>query len=399
MQSKCDIAIVGAGPAGLAAAVLADMAGFAVQVVEKEPEAGLVAPLPDGRDIALTHRSVAILQRIGVWDLISDADKSPIRRASVLNSASGELLDLPAGQVGHEALGTLVPNNVIRRTLYERVKSCPRVSLDGGVAVTALELGAAAATLSLSRGNPLSARLAIAADSRFSETRRKAGIGAEMKDFGRVCIVCRMRHELAHDQTAIEWFDDDRTLAALPLNGSQSSIVLTVDASMAPALLALDPALFAADIERRFARRWGGMTLIGERYAYPLVAVYAASFHGRRFALAGDAAVGMHPVTAHGFNFGLQGAVTLIDTVAGAARTGLDIGCEAVLERFGREHRYATWPLFTATNAIVGLYTDNRPLARMAREGLLRLGNVLSPVKSLLIHKLTEAGEDPALAG
>ena len=48
------------------------------------------------------------------------------------------------------------------------------------------------------------------------------------------------------------------------------------------------------------------MTLEGETHVYPLVSAYAERFVAERFALVGDAAVGMHPVTAHGFNFGAQ---------------------------------------------------------------------------------------------
>ena len=53
------------------------------------------------------------------------------------------------------------------------------------------------------------------------------------------------------------------------------------------------------------------MRLMGERHSYPLMAVHASSFFANRCALIGDAAVGMHPVTAHGFNLGLRGQATL----------------------------------------------------------------------------------------
>ena len=217
-----------------------------------------------------------------------------------------------------------------------------------------------------------------------------AGIAAKMRDFGRVCIVSRMTIEKPHDEIATEWFDYDRTLAALPLNDHQLSIVLTIASDAAPAEIAATPEAFAAEVERRFASRWGAMRLVGERHAYPLIAVYADRFTARRFALVGDAAVGMHPVTAHGYNFGLRGADTLARGMETARRLGLDPGGASVLDRYDRDHRAATWPLYTATNALVSLYTDNQPLARFGREALLRLGNALPPVKALMMGKLTE---------
>ena len=392
------MAIIGAGPAGLAMACLAGIAGLRVALIEKEPEEALAAPRPDGRDIALTHRSVQYLAGMGVWPGIPCEEVAPIRAARVRTGASADLLALDTNGTGHEWLGVLVANHVIRAGLYRRAKDSDRIALLAATGVTGLEFGSGGVTVSLSRGAPISASLAIAADSRFSETRRMAGIGADMKDFGRVCIVCRMRHEKDHDGTAYEWFDDDQTLAVLPLNDRQSSIVLTLAASEAPRAMGSPADHFARDVERRFRRQWGEMQLVGERHAYPLVAVYAHRFHAHRFALVGDAAVGMHPVTAHGFNFGLTGAATLANEMRKALLTGMDIGSEPVLAAYGLEHRRTTYPLYTATNALVSLYTDNGILARFAREALLRLGNGLPLLKGYLTHKLTDADAPEALA-
>ena len=176
----------------------------------------------------------------------------------------------------------------------------------------------------------------------------------------------------------------------LPLNGRTSSIVLTQPSGVAARTLALPAEVFAAQVEQRLEGRWGRMVLDGARHAYPLVAVYADRFSAPRFALAGDAAVGMHPVTAHGFNFGLRGAEALAVKVGAAAKAGGDIGAAQLLESYARDHRRATLPLYLATNAIVRLYTDNAAPARLARDGLLRIANALFPVKDYMLRKLTE---------
>jgi 2-polyprenyl-6-methoxyphenol hydroxylase-like FAD-dependent oxidoreductase len=84
--------------------------------------------------------------------------------------------------------------------------------------------------INLGKALQLQARLLVAADSRFSQTRRLLGIGAQLKDFGKTMLVCRMDHEKPHRQTAWEWFGYGQTLALLPLNGEQSSVVLTLPA-------------------------------------------------------------------------------------------------------------------------------------------------------------------------
>lgn len=390
MEQRPDIIIVGAGPAGLACAIMAAREGLHVTVLEQAAQSELAAPRPDGRDIALTHRSLNILRALGAWTRLPPDEIAPIARATVRNAASGDLLQLTSDVADRRALGYLVANHVIRKTLYDVSLECPGITLITGVAVNDVSFDSASASVRLADDRRFSAPLVIAADSRFSKLRRAAGIGAEMRDFARLCIVCRMRHARPHDKTAIEWFDVDRTLALLPLNAGQSSVVLTLPTDAAHRTMALSAADFAADVERRFGGCWGAMELNGDRHAYPLVAVYAHSFHKPRFALIGDAAVGMHPVTAHGFNFGLRGAAALVREISRARRSGGDIGAVSVLSAYDREHRAATRPLYLATNAIVSLYTDNSPPARVAREALLRIGNFLAPMKGLIMRKLTE---------
>jgi 2-polyprenyl-6-methoxyphenol hydroxylase-like FAD-dependent oxidoreductase len=141
------------------------------------------------------------------------------------------------------------------------------------------------------------------------------------------------------------------------------------------------------------------MRLVGERHAYPLVAVHADKFVKPRYALIGDAAVGMHPVTAHGFNLGLRGQDTLFREVMAAQLQGQDIGAPAVLENYQRKHMRVTWPLYTGTNEIVSLYTNDSLPAKILRGLVLRVSDHCPPVKQMITRKLTELGgqEEPGL--
>ena len=385
----CDIAVIGAGPAGLSFARLLAGSGLQVLLIERAPEAAIADPAFDGREIALTHRAQDILQEIEAWDRIPAEEMSPLRQARVQDGASPFVLDF--APPGETPLGMLVPNHLIRRALHQAVREADCATLLCGVAVTSVETSPRGGVLKLADGREVRAKLVVAADTRMSEARRQMGIAARMRDFGKSIMVTRVAHDLPHGGIATEWFGHGQTIAMLPLNGGVSSIVLTLPARQIDALMKATPEDFAADITRRTKERWGAVRLVGTRHAYPLVTTYAMRFVGTRFALVGDAAVGMHPVTAHGFNFGLAGAQRLASEIRAAVARKRDIADPGGLLRYEMAHRRATLPLYAATNTIASLYTDDRAPARLLRGAVLRMGAALGPVRRMVTAQLMEA--------
>lgn len=364
------ILIVGAGPAGLALArALADSRHH-VTLIERQPMAALAEPARDGRDIALTHRSIRTLRDLGVWPLIPSEEIFPLREARVLNGGSSFALSIAPGDAGDAPLGMLVSNHLIRGALFVGVAGQRNVTICAGVAVEDVRASAAGAEVQLSNGERLAGDLIVAADARRSATRDRLGIAAEVTPLGRTMLVCRVKHARPHEGIATEWFDHGRTIAMLPLEPHRSSLILTLPDAEAAALAGLPAEALEPAFRLYTAGRWGAIAAEQPPFAYPLTLAYAARFAAARAALVGDAAVGMHPVTAHGFNFGLMGAVRLGQSIAGAA----DPGDARLLARYAAVHRAATWPLYQATNMLVRLFTDERPPARLARRAALRLG-------------------------
>ena len=383
-----DIIIVGAGPVGLSFARSLANTGLKIALVEKQSSEQLAAPEFDGRDIALTHASVRILKELGIWARFEPDDRPPIKAARVLDGTSPYCLKFDSAEDSIDALGFIVSNHVIRKALFDEVRTFDNVEIHSNLAVTSVSTDSSKACVVLSDGQIIEARLVVAADSRFSETRRMVGIPASMHDFGRVCIVCRMEHQRPHEGIAFECFHYGRTLAVLPLTSHRSSIVVTAPTDRRDAIMEMDDAQFGCDIRDRFNSRYGDMKLTTKRFAYPLVGVHASKFYAMRFALIGDAAVGMHPVTAHGYNLGLSGQDILAKEIITAAAQGRDIGATSLLERYQRQHMKATKPMFHGTNEIVKFFTDDRVLAKLARQVALRLANRIPLVKQIITSKL-----------
>ena len=407
-----DVLIVGAGPAGLSLAISLAQAGFTATVVEQQSDSTLAAPAPDGREIALTHPSRDTLQRLGSWGLLAGHEVGTICEAQVHDGPLGQhsALQLNTPQTPEAAapgaLGFIVPNHALRRTAYAVAARTPGVQLVTQAQVTRAATLAGHAELDYvpagTAGAPpqrLTAPVLVAADSRFSTTRRQLGIGAQMTDFGRTVIVCRMRHALPHGNVAHECFGYDRTLAVLPLPDDPQaghalcSVVVTAGAADAAALMAHSPEAFAAQVQAQFNDRLGPMALVGERHAYPLVAVYAQRFAGHRCAMLGDAAVGMHPVTAHGYNLGLAAVERLTAALISARQRGQDMGSADALAPYAQGHHRHAWPIYQGTNAIVRLYTDARPVPRLLRQLVLQGARRLPPLQAAIVGQLT--GQPP----
>lgn len=383
-----DLVIAGAGPAGLSlAAALAD-APLRILLIERTNFSDLCDPQFDGREIALTQRSIQRLRQVGALEHVAKDDIVPLKSARVLNGQSPFALHFNSRDA-NGAIGALVSNAAIRRALIDVVRAQANCTLLAGQSVASFNGESNCIATVASGGQRFRSRLAVAADTRFSPLRQSQGIGAHMVDFGRTMLVCRMTHATPHEGIATEWFGKGQTIAMLPLQENTSSYVLTLPAREIEAIMQMAPRTFALDAQRRTYGRWGAMTLASARHAYPLVAVYADRFCGQRFALVGDAAVGMHPVTAHGYNFGLASAFRLAREVRDAVQHRADIGRAEGLLRYERAHRRATWPLFAATNALAKLYSDERLLPRLARSSGLRLMAAVSPVRRALEARLS----------
>ncbi len=385
-----DIIIIGAGPAGLSfARSLAD-SQLKIALVERSSKKDLAEPAYDGREIALTHLSHRLMNDLGMWQTIDSEKIALIKNAKVSNGNSPYSLNFDHSETSKENLGFMLSNNVIRKAAYDSLDGFDNITLLTDKDVVNVGSNASCGWIELADKTKLKAPLVVAADSRFSTTRRKMGIATSMLDFGRTCIVCTMKAQEPHQYTAHECFHYDRTLAILPLNNNEISVVITLASEESDSVMAMHRDTFARDIEKRMNNKLGKLELSSELFAYPLVATFAHDFYTNRFAVIGDAAVGMHPVTAHGFNLGLQSAHILAKEIKQAIDKDVDFASTSVLARYSSQHKRIATPIYHGTNALVRLYTNTTRPAKLARSVLLHLGNIVKPAKAMIMDQLTE---------
>ncbi|WII94923.1 5-demethoxyubiquinol-8 5-hydroxylase UbiM [Moraxella haemolytica] len=394
MNRQSDIIVIGAGPVGLAFARYFQGTDLQITVIDKANLPSIESPAYDGREIALTHRSKEILQDLGAWQRFDASEIYPLKNAKVYNGTSNYALHFSVPKdltllSSADRLGNLISNHNIRQALYDEVKTLPNITLLTDTTIKHIDTNDTSVQVGLDDGSVLHAKLLIGADSRLSYVRRTLGIGAQMNDFGRTVIVFRVSHPLSNEATAQECFFYGRTLALLPLNDHLTNCVITLDNTQATELLAMTPNELAKEAQRMMNDKLGVCSIAGSIHHYPLMGVHANTFIAKRAALIGDAAVGMHPVTAHGYNLGLLSVDTLGKLIIQAHRDNLDIGSQSLLARYNLRHQRHTRPLYHGTNAMVSMFTNDKPAMRVVRDVALRFSNNLPPIKRWITGQLT----------
>lgn len=387
---RCDVLIIGAGAAGLSLALSLAGTGLDVRLVDRQTTDGLARPAYDGREIALSLRSIGILEALNVWPRIAPEDRSPLRSAKVFDGRWHAPLHFDPGPAGADKLGFFVANSTLRRALYQAYEQHGGRPVIGGVAVVDLAVGARGGRATLSTGVGIDADLIVSADTRFSATRRMAGVAAESHAFNQTMIVSKVRFQDPHGQIALQGFLPGGAMAVLPLNGGAASLVQTFAPAEAERQMALETTAYLEAANMRLDQRFGAITSVSERFTYPIVATYAHKFVRPGFALVGDAAVGMHPMAAHGFNLGVQGQSILASHIRRSIKAGRGPSDPRALRAYERDHRQLSRGLYYSTLAIAELYAKENAPAKFARRVLLDAGRIMSPARRRILRGVTE---------
>jgi 2-octaprenyl-6-methoxyphenol hydroxylase len=395
-----DVLVAGAGYVGLAAAVSLRQArpSLKVAVVDAAPPGAWER---DGRASAIATAACRMLDRLGCWDEIAPHAQA-ITDMVVTDSRTSDpvrpvFLTFDGEVAPGEPFAHMVANRVLTGALRRRAGELG-IDIIEGVAVAGFETSGPHATVRLADGVAIAARLLVAADGVRSKLRDMAGIKTVAWDYGQSGIVCTVAHERPHDGRAEEHFLPAGPFAILPLKGDRSSIVWTERTADAESLVAADPLVFEEELERRFGLKLGEIHVEDKPRAWPLGLTLARAFVARRFALAGDAAHGIHPIAGQGLNLGFKDVAALAETIVEADRLGQDIGALDVLERYQQWRRFDTVQMGVTTDVLNRLFSNDFGPLRAARDIGLGLVDRMPGLKSFFIRQAAGlAGDTPRL--
>jgi len=392
-----DVLVAGGGHVGLSTALAIARAAPQLTVAVADPQP-LSAVGNDRRASAVAVAAVRMLRRLDVWEAIED-QAQPIRKMIITDSRAQDAVR-PAfltfgaaardGATEGEPFAFMVANSALVGRLRENAAEAGIRFIEDTVTSFAEEAHALRAALG--SGEAVATRLLIAADGVRSRLREIAGIRTLEWRYGQSAIVVTVAHERDHEGVAEEHFLPAGPFAILPLVRRRSSLVWTERSEDAARLVAADPFLFQAELERRFGHHLGQLTVEDKPRAFPLGLTLARDFVRPRFALVGDAAHGIHPIAGQGLNLGFKDAAALAETVVEAHRLGLDIGSLATLERYQMWRRFDTVQMGVVTDVLNRLFSNDNPFVRMARDFGLGLVDRMPVLKARFIQQASGTG-------
>jgi len=400
-----DIIIAGGGMNGTSLALALAPLNLRVAVIEAVARGDQKQPSFDDRSTALSRSSQRMFEAMGLWQDIAKSS-TPIKSIHVSDRGRFGFSHIDAQEQGVEALGYVVINRTLGDVLQTALLQVDRLEFICPGKICAVDLGPELVAVRIEEFNgtllDLTCNLLIAADGANSAVRKMVGISASRIDYNQLAVVGNLKPEQLPMNRAFERFTDSGPIAMLPVTDDRAAFVWTLPPVNAEEVMQLSDVAFTKELQDAFGFRLGKFARVGQRAAYPLVLSKATRLFTERCVLVGNAAHGLHPVAAQGFNLGLRDIAALSECIADARHDShlkFDIGDAEILEKYAQWRREDQRKLIQITDGIVRLFGSARAAVRVLRN-LGMLGFDLIPgVRSIFArHMMGLTGRLPRLS-
>ncbi len=381
-----DLVIVGGGMVGLALAASLRKASLRIAVIESFPPQTSTEQITN-RVSALNLASQNLLTELGVWSNLTAIRATAYNDMEVWEKDSFAKIEFSGKNLGLTHLGHIVENHLIQHTLWQNVLSQKNAeiltALPQTVAVTDSN-----AIMTLNNGHMLSAKLIVGADGANSWVRKQADIPLVFRDYGHHALVCNVKTEEPHQNTARQIFAGESILAFLPLhNANLCSIVWSQPPKQAEYLTQCTEEEFNKALTVAFDGKLGLCQVKGARNSIPLTARYARDFAKKRIALVGDAAHTIHPLAGLGVNLGFQDVISIAQEIEKNLSMNVDIGEYRYLRHYERWRKTEAVKMLVAMQGLKDLFNGSNPIKKLVRGIGLSATNQFTPLKGQLIKQ------------
>ena len=383
ISATFDAAVVGGGPAGLAAALALAQGGARTVLVARR------VPYGDNRTTALLGGSVDFLEELDVWRRCKE-QAAPLQAMRLVDD-TGRLIRAPevrfsSDEIGLEAFGYNIENRILVAALEERAAELAEITRldDEAEAIVPDPLEVAIRTTG---GQTVAARIVIGADGRHSLCRDAAGIDVRRRDLDQAALTFNMSHSRPHRNASTEFHTPHGPCVFVPLPGNRSSVVWVTKPGEAGRLKALGDDDLSAAAERQSHSILGSVRVEPGRHLFPLAIERPRQFASNRIALVGEAAHVIPPIGAQGLNLGLRDAADIARFVGDAMASGDDPGSPTVLRRYASARR----PDVLSREMVIdvanrSLLSDFLPMQSLRAAGMHLIGSV-GPLRRLAMRE------------
>jgi 2-octaprenyl-6-methoxyphenol hydroxylase len=352
-SSRCDVLVIGGGPAGAACALVAARMGLSTVLVDARD--GSTDAADEGRAVALLAGTRDRLIDLGLWDLLASAVQ-PLERVRVQNAATGHEHLYRAHDLGRSALFHGIAYAALRHRLASGLAETPGVRHLRKRRLVALQLEAGWRRATLDDGQEIHARLVVGGDGRRSTVREAVGLSARRTDYPQSALIFAVKGRGLEPNTVLERMTAEGPVSVLPLREDRFAVTW-VDGTGATQRRRHLP---STDLLAELAAALGLPGLGEMELATPVTAqrlglTHADRYVAPRLVLMGDAAHGAHPVHAQGFNMAIGDVheLAMLWRVEGRRYAGAE-----TLARYQRNRRLANAARLGLTDVVNRLFGE-----------------------------------------
>jgi 2-polyprenyl-6-methoxyphenol hydroxylase-like FAD-dependent oxidoreductase len=310
----------------------------------------------DVRAYALNRKSRNLLESLRCWP--APAHATPVLAMQVQGDDGGEVI-FNAAEQNTDALAWIVDVPVLEAQLAQATQFQPQIEL--------FDL-------------PQAATLTVVCEGKNSQSRAEFGVEFSVTPYSQRAIAARLVCDKPHQHNARQWFANGSILGVLPMDGNSVAIVWSVEEARAAELMQMDVEAFCRALQDATGNVYGALRLTSERHAWPLQLAKAERWVGPGWALAGDAAHTVHPLSGQGLNLGLADVAELASLIA-KREYWRSVADEKLLRQYERARKTDAAALGSVTDGLQRLFgfsgngwqtLRNVGMNGFARSGLLK---------------------------